>query len=241
MPHHSLALEVCLKNFSHLALAQVSAMPRTDQAPSQPHSRQPFLSPLEVLPVSLTASAAGKPPTNTSEAFWASTFKSLQPATMARRMLSPQKSGWRRAREFICFGSHGQAPDLQAVSPESLIQPAVNEQVLSLKLQFMILRSGILSTHPVVLSSPSISIAFTTGIPESSTLHLRVTRALCHAAQAHLKQLILLYQHFIPLLLHETGQFFMTSDSASTYTYLYGRRVSSEKNKRWYRKREHCA
>lgn len=164
----------------------------------------------------------GNPP-QIYKSFWVSTFKPSQAATKARLMFSHKKLGW-RAGEFTHFSSHGQASNWQAVPPEPLMQTTTTKQVLSLKRQFMILRSRILSTYSVVLSSTNIFPTFPIWIPGSSTPLLGITKPLCHVAQAHLKQLILFgadVRSSTPLLLCESVQFFITSDSAAVYLSIW--------------------
>lgn len=85
----------------------------------------------------------------------------------------------------------------------------------------MTLRSCILNTYSVVLFSPNIFPTFPVCISESRTLHLGITEALHHAAQAYLKQLILLYRSSVTPLLHETVQFFIMSDCAFIYLSIW--------------------
>lgn len=118
--------------------------PRRDKPPSQPDPRQPSLSPLEALTAITTASVAGKSPANISETFRDSTLKHWQPATIARLMFSSQILGWRTGERFH-FSSHEWAPDLQAAPPETPVRPTTDE-ALSLKSQFMVLKSCLLNT-----------------------------------------------------------------------------------------------
>lgn len=77
-------------------------------------------------------------------------------------------------------------------------------------------------------------------ISGSRTLHLGISKALYHAAQAFLKQLILLYHSSLSPLLHETVQFFITSDSASIYLSIWEEIKFKEKQKMAQKDRAPC-
>lgn len=146
------------------------------------------------------------------------TFKPLQTATIPRMTFSPQILE-RRPGEFIHLSFHEWAPDLQAVPPRTPIHPTTPEQVLSLKSHFLISRSCILNTYSVVHFSSNIFPTFPICISGSSTLHLGITKALHHAAQAANTVVTLLYSTTVNTKLYYSCT--IMYDSTSIYLSIW--------------------